>query len=166
MKRALVCGLAVLASCGPFLNLSSRLSLPFEAGRQGASVATTMRVLVEENHSFRLKLQAREGDQADIDRVKALAGVGNPYAGREDSAGIPIPIRLHVIRVRGSAEELLIDRKFSDHTLEVSAPNPAKVITRMPLPSGRYRFRIEALRDIPELAGTPVRFEVSVRHYK
>lgn len=159
-------GLAFLASCGPFLNLSSRLSLPFEAGRQSASVDTTVRVLVEEDYSFRLKLQAREGDQADIDRVKALAGIGNPYAGREDSAGIPIPIRLRVSRIRGNAEELLIDRGFSDHTLEVSAPDPAKGITQMSLSRGRYRVRIEALRDIPELAGTPVRFEVFVRHFK
>lgn len=82
MRRALLCGLVVLASCGPFLSLSSKLSLPFEAGRRGASVDTTMRVLYEDPHTFYLELQGKEGDWADVDRVQALAGSGKSYAGQ------------------------------------------------------------------------------------
>lgn len=166
MRRALVCGLVVLASCGPFLNLSSHLDLPFEAGRRGASVETTMRVLYEEPYSFYLELQGKEGDRADVDRVQDLAGVGHPRASRPYRRGLPIPVRLGVSRVGWRGEDLLLDREFSEHTLEWTGPSPGVMITRMPLPRGRYRLRIEALQDIPELAGTPVRFQVFVRHYK
>jgi Domain of unknown function (DUF5625) len=166
MRRASVIGAMLPASCGLFLSLSSKLDVPFEAGRRGAHVDTTMRVLTSDLYTFYLVFQGKEGDRADVDRVQALAGIGNTYAGREEGGGIPVPVRLRVDRVRGSAGEALLDREFSEHPIETSGTRPSKAITRMRLAPGKYRIKIEALEDIPELAGTPVRFKVQVRPFK
>lgn len=90
----------------------------------------------------------------------------NPTQAKCFADGIPIPVRLRVSRVRWRGEELLLDREFSHHTRETGGSSPAVMITRMRLPRGQCRFRIEALQNTPELVGTPVRFQVHVRVFK
>jgi hypothetical protein len=114
-------------------------------------------------YTFYLGLYFREGDHQDRDRVGKLAGTGQYRDGRQIDTGLAIPVRLRVERIGESRASSVLDSVFTDHDVEGrSADHYSKAITRIRLEPGRYRTTVQALENIPELEGIPVRFGIHV----
>src|SRR5258705_882024 len=145
-------------------SLPARIDLPFAAGSKGAVAADEFYVPTTMTYTFHLDLRYTEGDSQERERLRALAGTGQYRDGRQINTGLPIPVRLRVDRIDKNGVSSILDSVFTDHDLESHGWNHfSKLIRRIRLQPARYRARIEALENIPELQGVPVHFGAYVR---
>lgn len=162
MVCAMIVVLPWLAACADSMPPPKPpISLPFSVEKAGNKVETGLQLAEERYYTFSLKLNYREGDQEDRKRVGALAG--NP--GVDD--GIPIPLRLKIALIDAGGERTIVEKQTS--SLELWAWGGhyfVKLIYGEKLAPGRYRVSLENLRDIPELDGVPVTFDIAFGHAK
>src|SRR5262245_25693734 len=147
------------------LSLSAHVDVPFEAGNKGSVTEAEFSVATAKTYTFYLNLFFREGDRQNKERVRKLAGTGAYRDGRQIDTGLPIPVRLRVERIGNNGASSILDRTFTDHDREgMAADHFSKLITRIQLEPGRYRARVEALENIPELEDISVHFSLLVAH--
>src|SRR5262245_10184590 len=145
-------------------SIPASVDVPFAAGSKGAVVDTEFYVPTTMTYTFRLDLRYPEGDRQERERLSALAGTGQYRDGKQINTGLPIPVRLRVERIDQGGASSVLDSVFTDHDLESYGwGHFAKLMTRIRMQPARYRARIEALEDIPQLAGVPVYFGIYVR---
>ncbi|WP_157091555.1 DUF5625 family protein [Methylobacterium nodulans] len=147
--------------------------VPFQAGVKGAKAEVYFSVLRTARHSFYLNPYFKSGDPQDPERTKdrervsKLAGSGahDSKTKRPINDGLPIPVRLTIIRLSHDLPETIHDKVYIEHELEGWALNHyLKLIVHYKLDAGQYQARIEALDDIPLLQTVPIRFDVHVAH--
>jgi len=147
------------------LSQPAYVDVPFEAGNKGSVVEPEFSVATAKTYTFYLNLHFREGDSQNKERVRKLAGTGAYQDGRPAETGLAIPVRLRIERIGNNGASSVLDRVFTDHDLEVMAADHfSKLITRVRLEPGRYRARMEALENIPELEDISVHFNVLVAY--
>src|SRR5262249_21348327 len=111
------------------------------------------------------ELKSLKRDRENRERVRKLAGTGAYRDGRQVDTGSAIPVRLHVERIGNDGTSSILDKMFTNHDLEgMTADYFSKIITRIRLAPGRYRARVEALENIPELADISVHFNLLVAY--
>jgi hypothetical protein len=156
-----------LSSCQLFSPPDANLFVPFDASAAGSVFESRIRVRAERGYGFFIVLGFREGDRADEERVKRLAGLGQVKIGESRLPLIPIPLRLKVVRIDGGKNSLVIDTKINTNTTEsFSEEYIWEQIAGFPLAPGNYQIRLESLENIPALSGTPIFFDIHVRHMK
>jgi len=134
-------------------------------GKQGLRCRTEFSVATAKTYTFYLNLHFREGDSQNKERVRKLAGTGAYRDGRQIDTGLAIPVRLRVERIGNIGASSIFDRMFTNHDLEgTAADHFSKLITRIRLEPGRYRARVEALENIPELEDISVHFSMLVAY--
>ena len=112
-----------------------------------------------------MNLYFRKGDGQNREHVNKLAGTGAYRDGRQIDTGLAIPVRLRVERIGNNGASSILDRMFTDHDREgMAADHFSKLVTRIRLEPGRYRARVEALENIPELEDISVHFSLLVAH--
>jgi hypothetical protein len=147
------------------LSLPANVDVPFDAGNKGAVVEAEFSVATTKTYTFYLNLYFRDGDRQNKEHVRKLAGRGAYRDGRQIDTGLAIPVRLRVERIGNSGASSILDRMFTDHDLEgMAADHFSKLITRVRLEPGRYRARVEALENIPELEDISVHFNLLVAY--
>jgi hypothetical protein len=167
-RRFLTIALLILAAAFVYdavSNQSESVKVPFEAGTKGSVAEVQFRVpRTQHAYSFFLNLYFKEGDRQERDRVQRLAGTGaHDYEGRPIDTGLAIPVRLIIERIGNNVSKPILDRVFTDHELlAYGFDHYSKRITHVRLEAGRYRARIEALENIRELAGVPVRLLIGI----
>ncbi len=105
---------------------------------------------------------------ADTQRVVKLAGDGgyDPKTNKRLNNGLPIPLKLKITRLDPAGEISTYDKEITEEELEAyraDGKGLSKIIDRIKLSRGHYRVHVEALRDIPELATTPIEFGFYIR---
>jgi hypothetical protein len=169
------------------LSQPAYVDVPFEAGNKDSAVEAEFSVATTRTYTFYLNLYFREGDQDRVlagkavltqqelkslerdrlkrERVRKLAGTGAYRDGRQIDTGLAIPVRLRIERIGDNDASSIFDRMFTNHDLEgTTADYFSKLITRVRLEPGRYRARMEALENIPELEDISVHFNVLVAY--
>jgi len=145
------------------LSMPARVDVPFAAATKGSAVEAEFKVATTMTYNFELNLYARKGDREDSDRVSKLVGTGAHRDGRQVDTGLAIPVRLRVERRDESGVSSILDNVFTDHDLQGHAADHfSKRITRIRLKPGRYRARIEAVDNVPQLEGIHVLFGIRV----
>jgi hypothetical protein len=188
----LVAALALVASTLYVVTMSALsrpayVDVPFDAGHKGSAVEAEFSVATTRTYTFYLNLHFREGDQDRVpagkavltqqelkllkrdrqnkERVRKLAGTGAYRDGRQIDTGLAIPVRLRIERIGNNDASSIFDRMFTNHDLEgTTADYFSKRITRIRLEPGRYRARVEALENIPELEDISVHFNLLVAY--
>ena len=169
------------------LSQPAYVDVPFEAGNKGSAVEAEFSVATTRTYTFYLNLYFREGDQERVpagkavltqqelkwlerdrlkrERVRKLAGTGAYRDGQQIDTGLAIPVRLRIERIGNNDASFIFDRMFTNHDLEgTTADYFSKLITRVRLEPSRYRARMEALENIPELEDILVHFNVLVAY--
>jgi hypothetical protein len=147
------------------LSLPAHVDLPFEAGKKGSVAEAEFSIATSKTYSFYLNLHFTKGDRQSTERVRRLAGTGGYRDGRQVETGHAIPVRLRAERIGNNGASSILDRVFTDHDLEaMAADHFSKIVTRIRLEPGRYRARVEALENIPELEDIPVHFNLHVAY--
>jgi len=166
----LIAGLALVAGALYVVTMSAlsqpaHVDVPFEAGNKGAVVDAQFSVAASKTYSFYLNLHFTKGNHQDAERVRKLAGAGAYQHGRQLETGLAIPVRLRVERIGNNGTSSILDKVFTDHDREgMAADHFSKIMTRIRLEPGRYRARVEALENIPELADILVHFNLHVAY--
>jgi hypothetical protein len=147
------------------LSQPAYVDVPFEAGNKGSVAEAEFSVATRKTYTFYLNLHFTRGNRQDAERVRKLAGTGAYRDGRQVDTGLAIPVRLRVERLGNSGASSILDKVFTDHDLEaMAADHFSKIMTRIRLEPGRYRARVEALENIPELVDISVHFNLLVAY--
>jgi hypothetical protein len=142
------------------------LVLPFAAAHKGTVLTTDFQATEDNMYWFSLQLIFKQNNVEDRERIRKLAGSGgyDPKARKRLDNGLPIPLRLTITRLDPSGVSPIHDKEIIEEELEgYSATYYSKIIDTVRLSPGNYRVRVEALRDIPELAETPINFTIYIR---
>ncbi|MBI5556779.1 MAG: hypothetical protein HY885_04015 [Deltaproteobacteria bacterium] len=166
---ALMVVLSCFSACTDSVQLPrAPLHFPFEVQRAGNKIETELQVLERREYSFSLRFGFKENDEVDRARVKKLVGdhMIDKY-GKLVEPGIPIPLRLRINVVDVAGERTIFEKEISEQGLWAwGGVDFAKLIESMILKPGHYRISVETLKDIPELIGIPVTFNISFGHSK
>jgi len=139
--------------------------MPFAAQVKGAILELDVRVREKRRYSFALQLGFSSSDNSARQRIALLAGSGARRAdGTPVDTGLPIPLELSIQLLRSQVETPVYKKRVSEFELKAyGASYYSKEIDRVWLEPGDYHIRVEALQDIAELQGTPVKLEISYR---
>lgn len=171
MRRTLM----ALMALSPFFSgcaMAERLPrqpifLPFALAQKGAALTIDFEAVENARYTFILTFQWSK-DVAENARLIKFMGDGryDPNTHKRLNNGLPIPLKLQISRLDPSGEISIYDKEIIEEELEgyrADGSSFSKIIDIVKLPPGNYRVRVEALRDIPELAATPIQFGIYVR---
>lgn len=141
------------------------LSLPFEIQKAGNKVEIKLRVVERRHYLFNILLMYKEGDQVDRARVRKLAGAYDmDKSGKLIEPGVPIQLRFKIYSIEAEEERTLLENTILQseeiRTISHSATSFNKQFAVVDLKPGHYRISVESLKDVPELIGTPVMFQI------
>lgn len=141
------------------------LSLPFEIQRAGNKIETKLRVVEHRHYLFNLRLMYKESDQEDRARVRKLAGAYQmDKNGKLIEPGVPIQLRFKINAIETAEERPMLEKDILQpeeiRTISHGADSFNKRFATVILKPGHYKISVESLRDMPELAGTSVLFEI------
>lgn len=138
------------------------LSLPFEVQKAGNKVETELRVVEHRGYIFALLFMYKKDDQEDRARVRKLAGeYEKNQNGELIEPGVPILLRLKIDVIDDSGVKTMLEQEISELRMtSYGAVSFNKRISAVPLKPGHYRISVESLKDVPELLGTPVIFQI------
>lgn len=141
------------------------LSLPFEIQKAGNKVEIKLRVVEDRHYLFRILLMYKEGDQMDRSRVRQLAGAYDmDKTGKLIEPGVLIKLRFKIYSIEAEKERALFERTIMQpediRTISHGATSFNKQFAVVDLKPGHYKVSVESLRDVPELIGTPVVFQI------
>jgi hypothetical protein len=118
------------------------------------SVATTMTYLLPE---FLFQGSAEQGS------CRMLIGSAERKGGRQINTGRAIPVRLKVERLGNNGGRPFLTMCSRTTIAKATAQTILrKSLRAIRLEPGRYRVRVEALENIPDLEGIPVHFDIHV----
>jgi hypothetical protein len=143
------------------------LFFPFELQKAGNKIETDFRVAEFREHSFTLDFGFKKNDEVDRERVRKFVGdPGQDKYGKQVEPGIPIPLRIRLNLVEAAGERTIFEKEISELRLWAWNGSFTKLIETTNLKPGHYRIRVESLKDIPELVGTPITFVIAFGHSK
>lgn len=163
LRRRLLMLLAVM----PFLSACKvsdglpkpPIQLPFAIQKKGNKVEIKLRVVEHRHYLFNIQFMYKEGDQVDRARVMKLAGEYNLI-----ESGVPIQLRLKINSIEAAGEQTLIKDSILQpeeiRKISHSSTSFNKQFAVVNLKPGHYKISVESLRDVPELIGTPVVFQI------
>ncbi len=150
----------------PWLSACSNTpsSLPFAVQKKGNTVVMEYQIREHRFYFFSLQLMFKEGDLEDRERVSKLAGgYQMDKNGKLIQPGVPIALRFKIDAIDDSGIKTIHEEETVD--LRMTSYGKGffdKRITSVSLKPGRYRFSVESLMDVRELAGTTVVFQVGI----
>ncbi|MDD5300171.1 MAG: DUF5625 family protein [Gallionella sp.] len=170
MRRTLMAVMALF----PFLAKSAMaerlpkqpIFLPFAVAQKGSVLTFDFEAVENNLYTFLLLLKWSENDKTENARIAKFMGDGvyDPKTNKQTNTGMPIPLRLKISRLDPAGEISIYDEEIINEELQSMGPKELeKVAHRIKLPTGNYRVHVEALRDIPELAATPIQFGIYIR---
>ena len=137
--------------------------VPFEAQKRGSTVTTKLRVVEHRNYLFSLDIGVKKGaTMEDARRLLELAG-GNERDknGKPLSYGVSIPVKLKVAVIDSTGERTIYDKEiYQEEVTGGGSRGVTKLIDVIELNRGQYRINIQSLKDIPELAESPITFGI------
>lgn len=151
--------LSMLAACSDTPKLPQPpLTFPFDTQKAGFKIETDIRVVDFNSYKFGFMLGFKEGDAADRERVKKLAGeYGRDKAGKLIQPGVPIPLRIRIEALKPSALEGVFEKEFLEQEMYAFGDSYYRTgIASVKLKPGTYHLAIENLKVVPELRGTSV----------
>lgn len=170
MRRSLLAVMALfpfLSMCAMAQSLPRQpIFLPFEAAKKGSVLTFDFEAAENNLYTFILILQWSENDKAENARIAKFMGDGkyDPKTHKRLNNGLPIPLRLKISRLDPAGDISIFDKEITEEELSgYSTKEFTKIIDRIELSRGDYRVRVEALRDIPELAVSPIKCGVFIR---
>ena len=169
LSIALMVVIPLFSACADKANAPTPpLTLLFEVQKAGNKVETEFRVDKQQYYSFGIELNFKRGDAVDRERVKKLAGDHQiDKNGQLTDPGIKMPLKLIIRAVDNSEERIIFDKEILEQKLwENRSSSFVKLIDSEILQPGRYRISVESLKDLPELIGTPITFDIAFGHSK
>lgn len=153
-----------LAGCANESVPKPPIKLPFEVQKAGSMIEMEIRIVEEKEYRFALVFMYNKGDSADGERVRKLAGepeVDNIF-GKLMKPGVPILLRFKINVIDSIGEKpFVLEREVSELAVtSTGVDHFTKKIAYLPLKQGRYRISVESVKDVPELIGTPVFFQI------
>lgn len=138
------------------------INLPFEVQKSGSRVETEMRIVEEKEYRFALLLLYKKDAMADFERVRKLAGYSDlDKFGKLLRPGVPVLLKFKINIIDSAGERLMLEQDVSElRTTSMGSGQFNKQIVYLVLKPGHYRVSVESLRDVPELIGTPVEFQI------
>lgn len=139
------------------------LLVPFEAQKAGSIFTAELRVMEHRSYEFALLLKAKKGISIEeAKRLIKLAGdFGRDKNGKLIRPGISLPLKLRVSAIESSGERVVYDKEIhEEEALGAGGMGIEKLIDVIDLRPGRYKVSIQSLKDIPELAETPITFGI------
>ena len=141
--------------------------VPFEAQKAGSTFTTVLRVVEHRNYMFALALgikkgATREATMENARQLSELAG-GNERDknGKPLSYGVSIPVKLKVAVIDSTGERTIYDKEiYQEEVTGGGSRGVTKLIDVIELNRGQYRINIQSLKDIPELAESPITFGI------
>jgi hypothetical protein len=137
--------------------------VPFEAQKSGSVFTTELRVVEHRSYIFALLLGSKIG--ATVEDARRLMELAESDARNKDgkavSNGIPIPLKLKVSLIEPSGERIIYDKDVHEmEKIGATTLGFEKLIDSIELRPGHYRIDIQSLKDIPELAESPITFGI------
>jgi len=122
-----------------------------------------VKIVEEKEYRFALLLMCRNGEAADFERVRKLAGrYERDKYGKLIEPGVPIILRLGIYAIEPSGERLVLEQDVSElRRTSAGSCQFNKQVAYLVLKPGHYRVSVESLIDVPELIGTPVEFQIA-----
>lgn len=142
------------------------INLRFEVQKAGNRAETEMRIVEEKGYWFDLVYRYQQGDMADAERVRKLAGYSDlDKDNKLLRPGVSTPLRFKLHIIDGTGERLMLEQEISElRTTSYGSGRYTKQITSpLVLKPGRYRVSVESLNDVPELIGTTVELQIASR---
>lgn len=142
------------------------INLPFEVQKAGSRVETKLQIVEERGYWFSLLFRYKKGDGLDGARVGKLAGrYDKDKSGRLIEPGVPIVLRLKIYVINSSGDRLVLEQDVSELRMTAMGGDhyTKGIIPPLILKPGSYRISVESLKDVPELIGTPVEFQIGYR---
>lgn len=138
------------------------LSLPFEVQKAGSKVETELQIVEDKEYRFTLLFLYKENDEEDRARVRKLAGgQGVDKNFKLIEPGIPISLKVKINIIDSTGERTMFEQEVSELSLSGwGSGRFSKRIIYLTLKPGHYRVSIETLKDVPELLGTSVIFQI------
>lgn len=149
------------------------LFVPFEAQKAGSVFTTELRVVEHRSYIFSLALGVKKGatreeTMENARRLDELAGKfgrdksgKQPWGGKLLRPGISIPLKLKITAIDSAGERIVYDKEIhEEERISVGQRGFAKLIDSIELNRGLYRINIQSLKDIPELAESPITFGI------
>lgn len=169
MRRTLMAVMALF----PFLAKSAMaerlpkqpIFLPFAVAQKGSILTFDFEAVENNLYTFILIFQWSNdvAERAHLVRFRGDGGY-DPKTHKRLNNGLPIPLRLKISRLDPPGELSIYDKEITEEELSgYSTKEFTKIIDRIKLSPGNYRVHVEALRDIPELAATPIQFGIYIR---
>ena len=118
-------------------------------------------------YEFFLRFSFSENDQSERTRVRKIMG-GYEYdkSGKALEPGIPTPIRLVITRSDQVPEVQIYMVQMDPILTSWGAASFDKIIGHCDLPIGKYRLRLENLRQSSEFASIPTSFIIGMDKFK
>lgn len=164
---ALIALFPLLSSCATAERVPTEpVDLPFSACQKAAVLAFDFESVEDAFYTFVLTLQTSQTDAAQRARVFKFLGDGghDPATGKRLNNGLPIPLKLNIVRLDHGTNPSIYDKEILEEELQSSGREEfTKLIDKIKLPRGLYRVHVEALADIPALVGTPIGFGIYIR---
>ena len=139
------------------------IKFPFAVEKAGGKIETELRITEKNIYAFDLDFMYKENDQTDLARVRKLIGMTvTDKTGKLIDPGVPIFLSLKIYRLEAQGESLVIAKESSEQRSEaLGADQVSKTILDIPLDIGHYKICIENLKDVPELTGTKIYFNIT-----
>jgi Domain of unknown function (DUF5625) len=137
--------------------------VPFEAQKAGSVFTAELQVVEHRSYIFSLELGAKKGQtMEEARRISKLAGRDERYKdGKPLSYWVSIPLKLKTSIVESSGERIMYNKEIHEmETIGTSSRGFKKLIDTIELKRGLYRINIQSLKDIPELAESPITFGI------
>lgn len=134
------------------------LKLPFAVQKAGTKIETELLVAEYREYIFSLQFLFK-GDDEDRKRVKKLVGEARHV--KNGDPGVPTPLRFTINVIDTTGEHPIRDQVIPElRLISWSGNSFDKLIDYVVLKPGRYRIRVESLKDAPELDGTTITFSI------
>jgi Domain of unknown function (DUF5625) len=141
--------------------------VPIRLDMTGVAVSFQFEVKEHLVYEYILRFNFPETDQTERARVRGIMG-GHEYDkfGKAREPGVPTPIKLVITKADQTPETQIYMIQVDPILTSWGADSFNKNIGFCDLPIGRYRLRLENLRQSPEFASIPTKFVVGVDKYK
>jgi len=163
--------LCFLSGCATAGLPKAPIGLPFAVHHGGIEISTELQIVRERAYYFSIRFYYYgDSSSADAKRVRKLVGGGaRNKADQYTEPGVAVPSVLKIEGTTESGQKVSIEKEFviTGHDAHgFTGFNGAiggyftRGIGFIRLAPGIYRITVRTLKDIPELAGTPVEFRI------
>lgn len=136
--------------------------MPFSLEKKGNKIDQRIKIIEHRGYTFSLQFHYKENDETDRSRVeKLMGGYEVDRTGKIIEPGIPMPVLLKISTVNLGNEKTVFEKEVDPPLVSWGGDSFGKIIATVILEPGIYVMKVENLKDVPELLGTPTTLEVS-----